>query len=70
MRLDLVDPEAVFYYAARPVQQLFELAQGEGSYLWETHQRTAIMITWHFQSKWNSCKVKNKQGEDHSNLSG
>lgn len=33
MRLDLVDPEALFHHAARSVQQLFELAQREGSYL-------------------------------------
>lgn len=35
VRLDLVDPEALFHHAARSVQQLFELAQGEGSYLWD-----------------------------------
>lgn len=33
VRLNLVDPEAVFHHAARLVQQLFELAQREGSYL-------------------------------------
>ena len=56
MRLDLVDPEAVFHYAARPVQQLLELAQCEGSYLWEAHRHGTIRVTWHFQSKWNSCE--------------
>lgn len=33
MRLDLVDPEALFDHAARLVQQLFELAQSERSHL-------------------------------------
>lgn len=36
VRLDLVDPEALLHHTARSVQQLFELAQGEGSHLWDT----------------------------------
>lgn len=39
MRLDLVDPEALFHQAACSAQQLFELAQGERSYLGDTPGR-------------------------------
>lgn len=49
VRLDLVDPEALFHHAARPVQQLFELAQSEGSHLWDT-QPASIKVDCHFQS--------------------
>lgn len=35
VRLDFVDPEPVFHHGACPVQQLFQLAQSEGSNLWD-----------------------------------
>lgn len=38
VRLDLVDPEALFHHTARLVQQLFELAQCEWSDLWDKKQ--------------------------------
>lgn len=66
VRFDLVDPEALFHHAACPVQQLFQLAQSEGSYLWDRkngrHEPkgfSVVLSPLQLKSRlWQSCRYK------------